>query len=98
MKAHPALFEGKGRGGEREPKKVALLFQFTIHIYTHSKRSYTNCEGLALCAFNKLFLFYKLFLMGTSLTFNQTIDHHQHHATDGKNKRWDELRFQNVVE
>ena len=27
----------------REPKKVALLFQFTIHIYIQNVQ--TNCEG-----------------------------------------------------
>ena len=40
MKAHPALFDGE-RGGE--PKKVALLFQFTIYI--HIPNAQTNCEG-----------------------------------------------------
>ena len=41
VKAHPALFE---REGEGRPKKVALLFQFTIHI--HIQNAQTNCEGL----------------------------------------------------
>ena len=36
VKAHLALFEG-------EPKKVSLLFQFTIHI--HIQNAQTNCEG-----------------------------------------------------
>ena len=39
VKAHPDLFEGR----EGEPKKVALLFQFTIHI--HIQNAQTNCEG-----------------------------------------------------
>ena len=36
-KAHPALFEVEPK------KKVALLFQFTIHIHIPSAQ--TNCEG-----------------------------------------------------
>ena len=41
MKAHPALFEGRG-----EPKKVALLFQFTFHIHI---RNAQTAKARTLC-------------------------------------------------
>ena len=40
MKTHPALLDGEGEG---EPQKLALIFQFTIHIYI--QKAQTNCEG-----------------------------------------------------
>ena len=63
MKAHPALFEGEGRG---EPKNEALLFQSTVDIHfrnahktlfqstvdIHFQNAHKNCEGSrSVCLF-----------------------------------------------
>ena len=66
MKAHPALFEGRGGGGE--PRNEALLFQSTVDIhfqnahktlfqstidihFQNAQKTHTKLRRLALCAF-----------------------------------------------
>ena len=52
MKAHPALFEGEGRGGEGgESKNEALLFQSTVDIHFQNAHKTQKLRRLALCAF-----------------------------------------------
>ena len=52
MKAHPALFEGEGRG---EPKNEALLFQSTVDIhFQNAHKTQKTAKARTLCFYLKI--------------------------------------------
>ena len=55
MKAHPALSEGRGRGGRVEPKNEALLFQSTVDIhFQNTHKTQKTAKASTLCVLTLL--------------------------------------------